>query len=196
LKIENFHGKFQAETATVASATAQPSTTSGISLKREEDKFRPTASFKLKQAFAETSITSQVKAGVAAEQKIHVEARDNFDVEKLEQAFDAYIQQHKPETTIVVALKAHKPNIQGETILVEIDNQLQMERLEGLKLNLQNFLMKQLNNGAITLAFEFFDDSNGKEEKKLITSQDKLEHFIEVNPVVEKMCKMFGLQFE
>lgn len=196
MKIEEFHGKFQTETTAAIPATVQPAASSTVSLKKEEDKIRPTASFKLKQAFAETSSTDRVKASVSVEQKIYVEARDSFDVEKLEQAFDAYIQQHKPETTVVIALKAHKPEIQGGTILVEIDNQLQMERLEGLKLNLQNFLMKQLNNGGIVLSFGFFDDSSGKEEKKLITSQDKLEHFIEVNPVIEDMCKMFGLQFE
>lgn len=63
-------------------------------------------------------------------------------------------------------------------------------------MNLQNALMKDLNNGAISLTLKFFDDKNNKEEKKLITAQDKLEHFVRQNPAVGKMCEMFGLQIE
>lgn len=97
---------------------------------------------------------------------------------------------------VAVALKAHRPEISGEEITIEVDNNLQMEHLESLKIGLQNHLIKKLNNGGITLHFCLFEPGSGKEEKKLITAQDKLEHFIKLNPVVEEMRKRFGLQFE
>ena len=161
-----------------------------------EEKTKPSASFKLKEAFAASSQDYNGKKDVVAEQRIKLDARDTFDAGQVEKAYDDYIRVHKPETTVVVALKAHKPVIRGEEICIEIDNQLQQERLEALKINLQNALMRSLNNGFISLSLKFFDDKNNKEEKKLITAQDKLEHFVQQNPVVGKMCEMFGLQIE
>ncbi len=193
LKIEGFDGKFQ---VTGEEREKQPETTTPVKKILPEEKTKPSASFKLKEAFAASSQDYNGKKYVVAEQRIKLDARDTFDAGQVEKAYDDYIRVHKPETTVVVALKAHKPVIRGEEICIEIDNQLQQERLEALKINLQNALMRSLNNGFISLSLKFFDDKNNKEEKKLITAQDKLEHFVQQNPVVGKMCEMFGLQIE
>jgi len=193
LKIEGFDGKFQ---VTGEEREKQPETTTPVKKILPEEKTKPSASFKLKEAFAASSQDYNGKKDVVAEQRIKLDARDTFDAGQVEKAYDDYIRVHKPETTVVVALKAHKPVIRGEEICIEIDNQLQQERLEALKINLQNALMRSLNNGFISLSLKFFDDKNNKEEKKLITAQDKLEHFVQQNPVVGKMCEMFGLQIE
>ncbi len=193
LKIEGFDGKFQ---VTGEEREKQPETTTPVKKILPEEKTKPSASFKLKEAFAASSQDYNGKKDVVAEQRIKLDVRDTFDAGQVEKAYDDYIRVHKPETTVVVALKAHKPVIRGEEICIEIDNQLQQERLEALKINLQNALMRSLNNGFISLSLKFFDDKNNKEEKKLITAQDKLEHFVQQNPVVGKMCEMFGLQIE
>lgn len=193
LKIEGFDGKFQ---VTGEEREKQPETTTPVKKILPEEKTKPSASFKLKEAFAASSQDYNGKKDVVAEQRIKLDARDTFDAGQVEKAYDDYIRVHKPETTVVVALKAHKPVIRGEEICIEIDNRLQQERLEALKINLQNALMRSLNNGFISLSLKFFDDKNNKEEKKLITAQDKLEHFVQQNPVVGKMCEMFGLQIE
>lgn len=194
LKIEGFDGKFQATTLAEVKDKPQDKVTSVKKILPEE-KMKPSASFKLKEALAASSETYG-KKNVVSEQKLLLDARDSFDIEKIEKAYDDYIREHKPETTVVIALKAHKPIVRGEEICIEIDNQLQLERLEALKISLQNALIKKLNNGFISLHLTFFDDKNSKEEKKLITAQDKLEHFIRQNPVVGKMCEIFGLQIE
>ncbi len=193
LKIEGFDGKFQ---VTGEEREKQPETTTPVKKILPEEKTKPSASFKLKEAFAASSQDYNGKQDVVAEQRIKLDARDTFDAGQVEKAYDDYIRVHKPETTVVVALKAHKPVIRGEEICIEIDNRLQQERLEALRINLQNALMRSLNNGFISLSLKFFDDKNNKEEKKLITAQDKLEHFVQQNPVVGKMCEMFGLQIE
>lgn len=150
----------------------------------------------MKEAFAASSQAYHEKKNAVSEQRIQLDARDAFDVARVEKAYDDYIRVHKPETTVVVALKAHKPVIRGEEICIEIDNRLQWEHLDALKINLQNALMKSLNNGFISLNLKFFEDKDNREEKKLITAQDKLEHFVQQNPVVGRMCEMFGLQIE
>lgn len=195
LKIEGFNGKF----GTTSSPSASPVRTepSKVTSSREEEKSKPTASFKLKKAFEETAQNYDVsKPEETAEKAIRLEAKDVFDREGVEKALDAYIRTHRPETTVAIALKTHSPKIQGEEIVLEIDNKLQLEKLKAIEVSLLNELMKSLNNGFLSLSFRFFDDKTEKTERRLITSQDKLEHFIERNPVVAEMKRMFGLEFE
>lgn len=151
----------------------------------------------MKKALAETvqSDTTR-KTEEPAVKKISVQAQDKFDEQKVISVFETYIQLHHPETTVTIALKSHKPEINGDAISVEIDNKLQLEKLEVIKLQLQNLLIKRLNNGCITLSFKFFDNSDGKEAKKLYTAQDKFEHFVEINPVVMELKNIFGLELD
>ncbi len=195
LKIEGFDGKFRPANA-VGEKENQPAATASLKKNLPEEKPKPSASFKLKEAFAASSRVYNEKKDGVSEQRIKLDARDSFDVGQVEKAYDDYIRVHKPETTVVVALKAHKPVIRGEEICIEIDNQLQQEHLEALKIDLQNALMKSLNNGFISLKLKFFENKDNREEKKLITAQDKLEYFVQQNPVIGKMCEMFGLQIE
>lgn len=108
---------------------------------------------------------------------MQVEAREAFGSEKVVAALDAYIRSHALETTVAIALKTHTPLVQGEDVVLEVDNKLQYEKVEAIKSSIQNALMKHLNNGHLSLELRFFDDTKGKEERRLITSQDKLEYF-------------------
>lgn len=180
--------------ASVPVTNIPPVTTS---VRREEEKIKPPASFKLKKAFAETAQSYDVsKPKSVGEQIVQVEAREAFGSEKVVAALDAYIRSHALETTVAIALKTHTPLVQGEDVVLEVDNKLQYEKVEAIKSSIQNALMKHLNNGHLSLELRFFDDTKGKEERRLITSQDKLEYFIKENPVVAEMKRMFGLEFE
>lgn len=162
-----------------------------------EETAKPMASFRLKQAFAETAgIAKSEKTEQIAEQKVNLQARDSFDGQKIQAVLDAYIITHKPETSVSIALKSHKPEISGDEVILEIDNKLQLEKLEAIRMSLQNNLMKGLNNGAVKLSYKFFDNSDGKEEKKLFTATDKFAHFCELNPAIVELKKIFGLELE
>ena len=104
LKIEGFDGKFQ---VTGEEREKQPETTTPVKKILPEEKTKPSASFKLKEAFAASSQDYNGKKDVVAEQRIKLDARDTFDAGQVEKAYDDYIRVHKPETTVVVALKAH-----------------------------------------------------------------------------------------
>lgn len=194
MKIEGFDGKFQS--AAAGNEKEKQPATPAAKNNLPEGKPKPSASFKLKEAFAASSRTHDEKESVVSVQRLKLDARDSFDTEQVEKACDEYIRANRPETTVAVALKAHRPVVRGEEICIEIDNRLQLEHLEKLKTDLQNALMKSLNNGFISLNLNLFDSKNNREEKKLITAQDKLEHFVQQNPAVGKMCEMFGLQIE
>jgi len=75
-------------------------------------------------------------------QQFKVEARDVIDEGKVVAALERYIQDHRPEPTVAIALKTHRPEIDGENIVLAVDNQLQQDKLEALKMHLRNVLMK------------------------------------------------------
>lgn len=125
-----------------------------------------------------------------------IEARETFDEAKVAAALERYITDHKPEPTVSIALKTHRPLIEGEKIILLVDNQLQLEKLEAMRMHLQNMLMRTLKNGFITFEFKLFDANSTHEEKKLFTSSEKFEHFVKLNPVVADLKNIFGLELD
>lgn len=198
LKIDGFSSKF-GNTASPVEKKIPETSSATAAVVREEEKIKPPSSFKLKKAFAETAQHYDVSRPqiVSEISEVKVEACDPFDAEKVRQALETYIGLYKPETTVSVALTTHAPFIHEGDIVLEVDNPLQLEKVKAVQSHLQNALAKQLNNGTVSLSVRIFDDTEGKqEERRLITSQDKLEHFIKENPVVGEMAKIFGLEFE
>lgn len=163
----------------------------------EPEKVKPDSSFKLKQALSETVKNSSVKEiAPVTEDKIVLQVRDSFNEEKVSSVIEEYIVKHKLETMLSVALRTHRPLVSDEEIIIEIDNKLQIEKLETIRVNLLNNLIKGLNNGFVKLSFRLFENKAGKEEKKLFTASDKFAHFCEQNPAVAELKKVFGLELE
>lgn len=163
----------------------------------EEEKIKPTASFKLKQALQDTvNYKQSSKEETDVPEQNQALGSDTYTIEDIEKALSAYIGTNESDTMTQVALQAHKPEMKEDEVIISIDNALQLEKLESIKLNLHNSLLKRLNNGKITLSFAFFDNSTGKEKKKFFTSSEKLEHFMTVNPAVAELKSLFGLELE
>lgn len=106
----------------------------------------------MKKAFAESAERYDVKKPEAAPAiSVRVEAHDAFDEGKVKGVFDRLIQQQHPDTIVSIALKSHTPEIEGDRIIVKVDNQIQVEKLEAIRHSLQNALMQGLNNGFVQL---------------------------------------------
>lgn len=172
--------------------TPSPVTSQHISLEN-----RPSASFKIKDALKKINqaepVVLQKKAETAPET---VEAREAFDEAAVVKALEQYITGHSLEPTIAIALKSHRPDVRDEAVVLYVDNQLQLDKLEGLKAHLLLALRRSLKNGTLSLNFQMFDDGNSKEEKKLFTASEKFEHFLKLNPVVADLKVVFGLELE
>lgn len=111
-------------------------------------------------------------------------------------ALEKYAAEHNPEQEVNFALRNHRPLIEGEKVVLLVDHQLQMDKLKTIKKHLLNGLMKNLNNGYITLEFRLFDTNSTHEEKRFFTSGEKFEHFVKLNPVVAELKNVFGLELE
>ncbi|MDL2251315.1 hypothetical protein LJC12_00515 [Odoribacter sp. OttesenSCG-928-J03] len=165
-------------------------------VKPKEEKAKPATSFRIKDAFSETSpsIVSMPEMH-EEEKKIQCTGNDPFDLSQLEAALSEYVAKNTPEKIISIALKARKPDISGHNITIKVDNLLQKDKLEACKAALQNFLIESLNNGQINCLIELYERQAGEiAEKNLITAQSKLDYFIELNPVIDEMRRMFGLE--
>lgn len=136
------------------------------------------------------------KAQEMAVVREQISSREVFTQQQVINGLESYVGKHAPEPIVSIALKSHKPDINGESIVILADNQLQIDKLESIKLQIQNFLMRFLNNGAIHLKFQIFDAKDHKEEKKLFTSGEKFEHFVKLNPVIGDLKMIFGLELE
>jgi len=207
LKIAGFEGQFVAPGTAPAipttAANSKATTASGIptvnktKAKDTNLRPRPDASFKIRDSFREISQQElSTKVETTEEQQEKIAARDSIDEEKVVAALQKYIAERKPEPTIELALKAHRPVVEGERITIFIDNQLQIEKIATIKIPFHNMLTKLLNNGSATIEFKLFDDNTTKEEKKLFTASEKFDHFVKLNPAVADLKNIFGLELD
>ncbi len=195
LKIEGFDGKFgRPEGSTVQPVQkdqAAVRTIGGVS------KVRPDSSFKIKDSLRQASeVQAVVKPQAAVVRQKQVQAREAVDAGRVNEATKAYLTAYKPDPTVTLALTTHLPLVEGEKITFLADNQLQLDKLQSLKVQLQTAFMKTLNNGFISLEFKLFDTGITHEEKKLFTSGEKFDHFVKLNPVVAELKNIFGLELD
>lgn len=158
---------------------------------------RPENSFRIKDSLKKIAQAEPVvKAEQMEEKREQITLREPFNQQMVVSALENYVAKYTPEPIISIAFRSHQPDVKGEAVIVLVDNQLQIDKLEAIKIQIQNFLMRELKNGSLSLAFHFFDNKNNKEEKKLFTSGEKFEHFLKLNPVVADLKVIFGLELE
>ena len=194
LKIAGFNGKFREPGAESESVVENVPV-----VKRPADvnRPRPDSSFKIKDSFRqESQVQPVVKVQPVIHQQEKPDTRESFDEAKVVAALEKYITEHTPEQTVSIALKTHRPVLEGEKIVLLVDNQIQLEKVEAIRMHLQNMLMKNLKNGYVTFEFKLFDSNTTQEEKKLFTASEKFEHFMKLNPVVADLKNIFGLELE
>lgn len=162
-----------------------------------EQRPRPEDSFRIKDSLKKIAQAEPaLKLQQVEEKQEQVVSREAFNQQQVVNALENYVAKYAPEPIISIALKSHKPDMKGESVIILADNQLQLDKLVGIKIQIQNFLMRALNNGFISVAFHMFDNGVHHEEKKLFTSGEKFEHFIKLNPAIADLKVIFGLELE
>ena len=196
MKIADFGSKFR-EPGAAPEAVAEVVPGSVPKSEPARTNARLDSSFKIKDSLRqESQRQSVVKVYASEEPSEKVEAREPFDADRVVAAFEGYVAEHSPEQTVVFALRTHRPVVNGESVVLPVDNQLQMDKLGSVKKHLLNVLMKSLNNGFVTLDFTLFDTGSTQEEKRFFTSGEKFEHFVQLNPAVSDLKRIFGLELE
>lgn len=193
MKIDGFDGKFgatgQQAPRPEPEAVAVPGKPVGL---------RPGSSFKIKNTLSEVSRTvkSEVKISVHPEPQEEVKAREQVDIQRVENAIKQYIGEHHPESIVEIALETHAPSVDGEQITLWVDNQLQLDKLETIHQHFHHALMKMLNNGFLSLQFRLFEAGATNETRKFFTAGEKFAHFVELNSAVADLKQIFGLELD
>ncbi|MDE5611879.1 MAG: hypothetical protein K2I90_07685, partial [Odoribacter sp.] len=138
MKIADFGSKFR-EPGAAPEAVAEVVPGSVPKSEPARTNARLDSSFKIKDSLRqESQRQSVVKVYASEEPSEKVEAREPFDADRVVAAFEGYVAEHSPEQTVVFALRTHRPLVNGESVVLPVDNQLQMDKLGSVKKHLLN----------------------------------------------------------
>ncbi len=124
------------------------------------------------------------------------DSADEFSQEILINRWNEYAELVKKQGKInlFTLLTANAPVLQpGFQIELAIENKIQENQLMHERIDLLNFLRKDLNNYQIELITKLVENT---EKKRLYTSVDKYQHMLEKNPKLEEFKKRFNLDLE
>ncbi len=118
--------------------------------------------------------------------------KDAFTPESFEKVWKQYIGILKEtgKSSFASTLEVSDPKLNGETILLEIENSVQEASLNAEKADLMDFLRKELNNFHISLAYNKVEL---KEEKRYYTNKERFNRLAELNPKLLELKKRFNL---
>ncbi len=118
--------------------------------------------------------------------------KDNFTETKFLSLWNIYAEQlvQKGDKSLASILNASKPTLKEWSIQYVLPNNLMADQLERLKPRLLKYLRESLNNFSIDLEVNVIET----EVKKFIyTPQEKYNKLKEINPDIEILKKIFGL---
>ena len=101
---------------------------------------------------------------------------------------------HEGKTNLHTTLTKYNPELKPDcTIVIQIDNSVQEEVLSTEKMELLDFLRKELNNFSIQIETSLADSESGT---ALYTTRDKFEKIASRNPSLNKLKDSLGLDLD
>ncbi len=119
---------------------------------------------------------------------------ESFDDKKLKYVWTKYAETQRSENyRLFVYLNQHIPQIQDEhNIILEVENNDIKKKLDLMKVAIENFLIKELNNKDVRLSFELPPENN---KSNLSSDEEKLNDLIEKNPEIKNLKDQLNLDF-
>ncbi|WP_026902887.1 DNA polymerase III subunit gamma/tau [Pedobacter glucosidilyticus] len=124
------------------------------------------------------------------------DAKDDFTAAQFIEAWGNFSFKAKADGKMSLAalMMNYTPKLKaGYQIELEVENKLQANELINERIDVLNYLRKQLNNFSITLEPII---NEKQEERKLYTSRDKYQHLVEKNPKLEDFRRIFNLDID
>ena len=133
------------------------------------------------------------KHGVVEKREI---GSDKFDLEAVKRAIIKYAESRSSESDFFLTLKSATPVVDGNNVVLNVDNQYSMEILTPNRQRIEGAIATFVNNGAVKLSINVVELQNRVNKPVYITAAAKLEHFIELNPTVADFVELLGLELE
>ena len=138
-----------------------------------------------------------VSAGLSTDSEyLHGDQKVDFTEKDLLEIWKCYIKIAKDKSKMSLAglMENNPPVLMPDyEIRVMLNNKLQEQELQTEKIDLLNFLRSELKNFAVTI-FSVITVSTAT--KRPYTSLDKYNYFVEKNPAMEQLRKVFNLNID
>jgi len=118
-----------------------------------------------------------------------------FSLERLQQHWNLFtkMKEEQGRQGEVVILDRPIELLEENTILLKLDNNVQIHQLNGMRQELLNFLRESLQNQEVQLQAEVVVQEN---KRVIYTSQDKFRHLAEKNPALAELRNTLGLDVD
>jgi DNA polymerase-3 subunit gamma/tau len=136
-----------------------------------------------------TVLKSKTKMQSVDNQPVLSKYNDSFTYEAAQQALVAFANERDIETLKVMLQREFV--LEGTTLKLQLDNQIQMETLVQLKQELATFLRQSLRNASIQIASEIVESTS---ERRPYTAQEKFEYLANKNPILLELRDKLGLE--
>ncbi|MCH8556035.1 MAG: hypothetical protein LAT76_12815 [Schleiferiaceae bacterium] len=122
--------------------------------------------------------------------------QDPFTIEALIAFWDGYANKLKELGKPIVSsiLVSVRPELtDANTLHLIFDNKIQLERFQEEEKSLVQFLRTSLNNRDINISHEIIE---GTAQKVIFSLQDRYNHMVTKNPVVDQLKKRFNMTLD
>lgn len=137
-------------------------------------------------------LADAIQEEVEEEEDLSSKPREEFDFESLMKVWTQLAKEAQEEgkRSFSVMLSKYDPEINGENIVITLDNSAQVTEFNYHKQGFLDALRSSLNHYGINLEYSL---EVKKEKRKLYTNREKFEHMLTLNPSLREMQKELGL---
>jgi len=116
---------------------------------------------------------------------------ETFTSDQLQQQWQAFAATRQSPTELLILNRGFE--LQKDTILLKLENQIQLTQLGEFKYELLEFLRKQLKNSQIQLQGEVVEQ---QKKRMVYTNREKFEYLAEKNPLLNDLKNQLGLDMD
>lgn len=120
-----------------------------------------------------------------------------FNDEAVKAAIQNFVETKINDSQLFIVLKSLEPKVTGSDVLFYVDSNFTEQQILPYKQRLESAIATFVNNRNVTLQIKVIEGGAAEPAKPVyITQADKLNHFIELNPVIAEMVELLGLEIE
>jgi hypothetical protein len=176
-------------------AAPQPLTAPAGLLKREHVRISEQETFRMNE-----ELMRRRRADIAGKPVVEEEVTQDqalpsheFDLEKMLEVWTEFVDKLRSEDRLSMAatLSAESPTLENTTIHFRVSNDLQMRDIDGIRMEMLEFLRRKLQNYAVELSVVL--DMENTVKLKLLTDKDKYEKLLAKHPSLDKLRQALNL---
>ena len=120
-----------------------------------------------------------------------------FNAASVRTAIENFTDTKINDSQLQIVLKSLNPVVEGAKVIFSVDSNFTEQQIIPYKQRLESFIAASVNNRNLTIEINVVVNGAATSNKPVyITQADKLNHFIELNPVIAEMVDLLGLEIE